>query len=142
MSGGLCVCEVISTCCSMSVFLDSSVFPVGMLVNMQFARHYEVAESTGYYDVSLGFVKTKSMNWPVRRPIVYRDSIIELRYTFRVDGVYLLFRVGDFSKEIFRRQWFVEEVRLLGRPDLAYQQVEVFPGPFVGESGWICLFER
>jgi hypothetical protein len=126
----------------MSVFLDSSVFPVGMLVNMQFAKQYEIAESTEYYDVSLGFVKTKGMNWPVRRPIVYRDSIIELRYTFRVDGVYLLFRVGDFSKEIFRRQWFVEEVRLLGRPDLAFQQVGVLPGPFIGKWRLFLLFER
>ncbi|KAH1806302.1 hypothetical protein KXX35_009626, partial [Aspergillus fumigatus] len=104
---------------------------VGMLLNMRFAEQYEAAESSKDYDVFAGLVKTNSMAWPVRRPIVYRDSMIELRYVFRLDGVYLVFRVGGFSKEWFARQWLDEEVGLFGRPDLAYQAVECVPGPFV-----------
>jgi hypothetical protein len=106
---------------------------VGMLVNMRFAEHYEDARSYGELDIFRGFVENRSMGWSVRRPIVYRDSIIELRYGFRMDGVYIVFRVGDFLKEWFLRKWSDEEVSCLMRPDLAYQSIECVPGPFVGE---------
>jgi hypothetical protein len=70
-----------------------------MLVNIRFAEQYEAAECTKDYNTFAGLVKTRYIAWYVWRPIIYRDSMIELRYAFRMDGMYLLFRVGDFQKE-------------------------------------------
>lgn len=123
----------------MSESTDVCFVPVGMFVNMRFAQRYEVQESTDEYEVFAGLIKSSSMDWPVRRPIVYRDSMIELRYVFRLDGVYLLFLVGEFWKEFYVRKWTQEEVGLLGRPELAYRQVERVPGAITGEFGELCL---
>lgn len=90
-------------------------FPaVGMLVNQRFGEQYERAEGTEDHEVFCGWVQTSRMSWPARRPIAYDSGVVQLRYAFRLDGVYLCFMVEDFRKEFLLRLWSPREAFFWG----------------------------
>ncbi|OJJ67633.1 hypothetical protein ASPBRDRAFT_333605 [Aspergillus brasiliensis CBS 101740] len=63
---------------NMGWFCAGKLVPVGLFVNLRFAQRYEAAECGEDYEVYGGLVKLQSFSIPLRRPLVYRDSFVEL----------------------------------------------------------------